>query len=292
MHNAFHGLLLEPYVETQEHGPNYDQPAPELVEGEPEYEVETLLGSRCKGRGRKLEYLVRWKGWGPAHDSWEPKENLHADDLVQEFHRREPAAIRRVTLGRQESIQVAFTPTTTTTTTKMPFYDFCECDDRASTFYPGEQLPVSLLRLPSASPLPVSAAPSPSFDPSRYQGPKPEPGWVKVDLAAWVDNVSRQVVTPPPSNDPGSDPEVLQGTARKSASPYAPSTPPSVAAGMSDAATELDLKAVKFIESQHPGAPWFCWSNTPAHAGFIVDIGGQKQSLPYLCYWEVCGKTF
>ena len=99
IHNAFHGSLLEPYVETQEHGPNYDQPAPELVEGEPEYEVETLLGSRHKGRGRKLEYLVGWKGWGPAHDSWEPKENLHADDLVQEFHRREPTAIRRVTLG-------------------------------------------------------------------------------------------------------------------------------------------------------------------------------------------------
>ena len=59
IHNAFHGLLLEPYVKTQEHGPNYDQPAPELVEGEPEYEVETLLGSRCKGRGHKLEYLVR-----------------------------------------------------------------------------------------------------------------------------------------------------------------------------------------------------------------------------------------
>ena len=30
----------------------------------------------------------------------------------------------------------------------------------------------------------------------------------------------------------------------------------------------------------------------PAHAGFIVDIRGQKRSLPYLCYREVCGKTF
>ena len=61
---------------------------------------------------------------------------------------------------------------------------------------------------------------------------------------------------------------------------------------MSDAATELDLEAAKYIESQHPEAPWFCWSNMPAHAGFIVNIGGQKRSLPYLCYQEVRGKTF
>ena len=139
----------------------------------------------------------------------------------------------------------------------MPFHDFCECDERASTFYPGEQLPIPLLRLPSASPLPVSAPASPSFDPSRYQGPKPEPGWVKVDLTTWADNVSRQVVTPPPSNDPGSDPEVLQGAVHESASPCAPLTPPSVAAGMSDAVTKLNLEAAKFVKSQHPGVPWF-----------------------------------
>ena len=65
--------------------------------------------------------------------------------------------------------------------------------------------------------------------------------------------------------------------------------PPSVAASMSDAATELDLKAAKFVKSQHPGAPWFRWSN---NAEFIVDIRGQKQSLPYLCYREVRRKMF
>ena len=45
IHNAFHGSLLEKYVETDEHGPNYDKPAPELVEGEPEYEVKMILDS-------------------------------------------------------------------------------------------------------------------------------------------------------------------------------------------------------------------------------------------------------
>src|SRR5712691_7021469 len=99
VHNAFHGALLNPFVETPEHGPSFVEPPPELVEGEPEYEVETLLKSRRKGRGRRLEYLVRWKGYAPAHDSWEPAQNLHAPELVKEFHEQEPLAIRMMRMG-------------------------------------------------------------------------------------------------------------------------------------------------------------------------------------------------
>ena len=58
IHYAFHGSLLEKYIETDKYGPNYNEPAPELVEGKPEYKVEMILDSRRKGRGCKLEYLV------------------------------------------------------------------------------------------------------------------------------------------------------------------------------------------------------------------------------------------
>jgi len=98
IHNAFHGSLLEPYTEMSEHGKNYDKPPPDLVKGEPEYKVKALLGSRCKGKGRKLEYLVRWKGYASAHDSWEPATNIHAPELVKAFYKQEPMAIRRVSL--------------------------------------------------------------------------------------------------------------------------------------------------------------------------------------------------
>jgi hypothetical protein len=40
---------------------------------------ETSAGAR--------EYLVRWKGFSPSHDSWEPEENLSADWL-QYFQNR------------------------------------------------------------------------------------------------------------------------------------------------------------------------------------------------------------
>ena len=65
------------------------------MEGEEEYEVEEVLNSRRYGRWRKLQYLVRWKGWGPEHDSWEAAEDLtNAPDLVKKFYTKFPKAPR------------------------------------------------------------------------------------------------------------------------------------------------------------------------------------------------------
>ena len=36
---------------------------------------------------------VRWKGWGPEHDSWEAAEDLtNAPDLVKKFYTKFPKA--------------------------------------------------------------------------------------------------------------------------------------------------------------------------------------------------------
>ena len=40
IHNVFHSSLLTPYRKTPEHGENFTQPPPELVEGEEEYVVD------------------------------------------------------------------------------------------------------------------------------------------------------------------------------------------------------------------------------------------------------------
>ena len=39
----FHAVLLQPYTETEAHGNNFPQPAPDLLEGEEVYNVERIL---------------------------------------------------------------------------------------------------------------------------------------------------------------------------------------------------------------------------------------------------------
>ncbi|TFY77608.1 hypothetical protein EWM64_g6404 [Hericium alpestre] len=43
IHPVFHTSLLLPYKETNAYGPNFPAPPPDLVEGEEEYEVESVL---------------------------------------------------------------------------------------------------------------------------------------------------------------------------------------------------------------------------------------------------------
>jgi hypothetical protein len=69
-------------------------PDPELIDGEPEFEVEEILDSRL--RYRKLYYLVKWKGYGVNENSWEPATQFHAPDAIADFHRQHPGAPRQI----------------------------------------------------------------------------------------------------------------------------------------------------------------------------------------------------
>ena len=92
--NTFHTALLSPYKETEDHGVNFTEPPPDLVEDQEEYEVEQILDTRLFGRWKKRQYLIKWKGYAEAHNSWEPEENVNAPELVKEFHQRTGAHAR------------------------------------------------------------------------------------------------------------------------------------------------------------------------------------------------------
>src|SRR5882757_1405492 len=96
VHDVFHASLLTPYKETVEHSENFLEPPPDIIEGEEEWEVEQILGKRVFGRSQKLQYLVRWKGYSPAHDQWVNREDMATDNLVRifEWENREAPAPR------------------------------------------------------------------------------------------------------------------------------------------------------------------------------------------------------
>lgn len=47
------------------------------------YEVEAILSSRVKHG--KTQYRIRWKGYGPADDTWEDEENVNSPELLAAF---------------------------------------------------------------------------------------------------------------------------------------------------------------------------------------------------------------
>src|SRR5260221_1620648 len=100
IHDVFHASLLTPYKETEQHGPNFLEPPPDTIEGEPEWEVEKIIKMHLYGRWKKKQYLVRWKDYSPAHDSWVSEEDLHTPELLAEFQRT-PNSIRTLQLDEQ-----------------------------------------------------------------------------------------------------------------------------------------------------------------------------------------------
>ena len=46
IHPVFHVSLLMPYTETIEYGPNYSRPPLDVIEGQQEYEVETIVSHK------------------------------------------------------------------------------------------------------------------------------------------------------------------------------------------------------------------------------------------------------
>src|SRR5271154_7089371 len=73
IHDVFHTVLLDPHQQNDIEGRKQLVPQPpDIVEGTPEYEVEEILDSKRRGRGRELWYLVDWKGYGPEERTWEP----------------------------------------------------------------------------------------------------------------------------------------------------------------------------------------------------------------------------
>jgi hypothetical protein len=88
LHPIFHVSLLKPCLPPTQYSPADTRPSPVFTtDGTLEYEVDKILGERR--RGRRVEYLVSWKGYPTEDNTWEPKEILaNALQMLTEYLNR------------------------------------------------------------------------------------------------------------------------------------------------------------------------------------------------------------
>ena len=85
IHNVFSENLLTRYKKMEFASQHKDPaPLPDIIHEEEEYEVEEIRGHCKKGRG--IQFLVHWKGYGNEHDQWMTEANLkHAKEAIQDY---------------------------------------------------------------------------------------------------------------------------------------------------------------------------------------------------------------
>uniref|UniRef100_A0A3Q2NXQ9 Integrase catalytic domain-containing protein n=1 Tax=Fundulus heteroclitus TaxID=8078 RepID=A0A3Q2NXQ9_FUNHE len=88
VHPTFHVSRVKPVHVTPLVPATTPPPPPRLIDGGLVYTVRRLLRSRRRGRG--LQYLVDWEGYGPQERTWVPASRIIDRTLITEFHRRHP----------------------------------------------------------------------------------------------------------------------------------------------------------------------------------------------------------
>src|ERR1700678_1827985 len=84
IHDVFHAILLQPYIENEVHGGNFPQPLPKLLEGEEVYKVKSIIRHRRRGQG--YQYHIKWKGYPIAEATWENELAFSNNgDMLQQY---------------------------------------------------------------------------------------------------------------------------------------------------------------------------------------------------------------
>ena len=83
IHPVFHVSLIKPYRQS-EHTATPPPPLQADDAGIPIYEVEDVLAHKPyrKGRRNSWQFLIKWKGYGHEHNSWEPLDNIDNKDIT------------------------------------------------------------------------------------------------------------------------------------------------------------------------------------------------------------------
>jgi Chromo (CHRromatin Organisation MOdifier) domain len=105
------------------HGPNFTWPPPDLFDGEAEYEVEQICAHWRWGRGKTLQYLIKWKGYPESDNTWENANQIHAPTLIKLYHRTnalDSLKAQRIQLKQQQSPTLSPPKAFSHSTTSLP----------------------------------------------------------------------------------------------------------------------------------------------------------------------------
>ncbi|KAF8749833.1 hypothetical protein RHS01_09743 [Rhizoctonia solani] len=99
IHNVFYvGLLSK--VKRDKKRTFENCPPPVTVDGEEEYEVEGITD--MEERDGKWFFRVKWKGYGPEENTWEPRENLKNAGKILKKYKEE---MRKKALGAAKALR-------------------------------------------------------------------------------------------------------------------------------------------------------------------------------------------
>ena len=98
-HRTINCEYIRPYLKPEGYGRAY-QPPPVIVSSEGDfYTPERIIAKRV--RNKTVQYLIRWKGYSPDSDTWEPLEHLSlVPQLVTNFESSD-ASIRKTRRNRK-----------------------------------------------------------------------------------------------------------------------------------------------------------------------------------------------
>ena len=95
IHDLFHPNLLQPVATNPLPGQHNESEPPVVINGEEEWELDNILDAK-HGKGKKLLFQVKWKGYD-KDKQWYPASDFdHAKEVVNDFYKRHPSKPRWV----------------------------------------------------------------------------------------------------------------------------------------------------------------------------------------------------